>query len=356
MRHAIGVDLGGTKTAGGLVSEDGEVLFRETIPTLSQDGGEAILNATAELILRIRRRAAAEGLGVAGTGVGSAGVIDAAHGTVVSATDAIRGWAGTDIAGGLSGRTGLHTAVVNDVHAHALGEAWLGAARATSSSLLLAFGTGVGGSFVVGGRPLLGHRWVGGHVGHVASPFAHDAAGSPLPCVCGSAGHVEAIASGPALHSEYLRRGGDPAVPDTKAVFERAEGASSGGGRSDGGRSGGDRSGGGRSDDGRSGGGRSDDGRSGGDSVAVAAISVAARAAGQAAGGLANILDPELIVVSGGLADAGPLWWEAMEAAFRAELMPPLAALPLVRASLGGAAALAGAARLVFSPEVLAHS
>jgi glucokinase len=331
VRHAIGVDLGGTKTAGGLVSEDGEVLFRETIPTLSQDGGEAILNATAELILRLRRRAAAEGLGVAGTGVGSAGVIDAAHGTVVSATDAIRGWAGTDIAGGLSGRTGLHTAVVNDVHAHALGEAWLGAARATSSSLLLAFGTGVGGSFVVGGRPLLGHRWVGGHVGHVASPFAHDAAGSPLPCVCGSAGHVEAIASGPALHSEYLRRGGDPAVPDTKAVFARAEGASSGGGRS-----GGD--------------------RSDGDPVAVAAISVAARAAGQAAGGLANILDPELIVVSGGLADAGPLWWEAMEAAFRAELMPPLAALPLVRASLGGAAAIAGAARLVFSPEVLAHS
>ncbi|BCT74865.1 transcriptional regulator [Sinomonas cyclohexanicum] len=332
MRHAIGVDLGGTKTAGGLVSEDGEVLFTETIPTLSRQGGEAILNATAELVLRVRRRAAVEGLGVAGIGVGSAGVVDAAHGRVVSATDAIRGWAGTDVAGGLAGRTGLHTAVVNDVHAHALGEAWLGAAAATSSSLLVAFGTGVGGSFVVGGRPLLGHRWVGGHVGHVASPFAHDAAGSPLPCVCGSAGHVEAIASGPGLHSEYLRRGGDPAAPDTRAVFARAAGGEGSTGDS------------------------SVRGESAGDPVAIAAIDVAARAAGQAAGGLANILDPEVIVVSGGLADAGPLWWDAMEAAFRAELMPPLAALPLVRATLGGTAALVGAARLVFSPEILTHS
>lgn len=319
MRHAIGVDLGGTKTAAGLVTQDGDVLFSETIPTLSREGGEAILNATAELVLRVRRSAAADGLGIAGVGVGSAGVIDAARGTVVSATDAILGWAGTDIAGGLAGRTGLRAAVVNDVHAHALGEAWRGAAAATSSSLLMAFGTGVGGSFVVDGRPLLGHRWVGGHVGHLASPFAHDAAGSPLPCVCGRAGHVEAIASGPALHAEYLRRGGDPAVPDTRAVFALA----------------------------------ADGDLHRGDPVAQAAVNVAARAAGQAAGGLANALDPEILVVSGGLADAGPLWWDAMEAAFRAELMPPLESMPLVRATLGGAAALVGAARLVLASQNL---
>jgi glucokinase len=84
--------------------------------------------------------------------------------------------------------------------------------------------------------------------------------------------------------------------------------------------------------------------------VAHAAVTVAARAAGQCAGGLANALDPEVIVVSGGLAGAGPLWWEAMEAAFRAELMPPLAGMPLAPAALGGAAALVGAASLVLSP------
>ncbi|MDP9882709.1 glucokinase [Sinomonas atrocyanea] len=311
MRHAIGVDLGGTKTAAGLVTDSGEVLFSETIPTLNRSGGEAILDAAARLVRRVLDRAAAEGLEAAGIGVGSAGVVNAARGVVVSATDAILGWAGTDLAGGLAARTGLRTAVVNDVHAHALGEAWRGAAAATSSSLLLAFGTGVGGSFVVDGRPLLGHRWVGGHVGHLASPYAHDAGGSPLQCVCGSAGHVEVVASGPALHAGYLRRGGDPTAPDARAVVARAQD---------------------------------------GDPVAHAAVTVAARAAGQCAGGLANALDPEVIVVSGGLAGAGPLWWEAMEAAFRAELMPPLAGMPLVPAALGGAAALVGAASLVLSP------
>ncbi|GAB2742438.1 ROK family protein [Sinomonas soli] len=314
MRHAIGVDLGGTKTAAGLVTDGGDLLFAETIPTLDRAGGEAILDATAELVRGVQGRAVADGLEVSGTGVGSAGVIDAVRGVVVSATDAILGWAGTDLAGGLAARTGLRTAVVNDVHAHALGEAWRGAAAATSSSLLIAFGTGVGGSLVVDGRPLLGHRWVGGHVGHLASPYAHDAAGSPLPCVCGSAGHVEAIASGPALHAEYLRRGGDPAAPDTRAVVARAQD---------------------------------------GDPLARTAVAVAARAAGQCAGGLANTLDPEVIVVSGGLAGAGPLWWDAMEDAFRAELMPPLAGMPIVPAALGGAAALVGAARLALAPATL---
>jgi glucokinase len=62
---------------------------------------------------------------------------------------------------------------------------------------------------------------------------------------------------------------------------------------------------------------------------------------------LANVLDPEAVIVTGGLAGAGPLWWEAMEAAFRAELMPPLRDLPLRAAALGGAAAIIGAAGLV---------
>ena len=90
MAHAIGVDLGGTKTAAGVVSEDGELLFSETAPTLSRAGGEAVLDATAALVAGLRARAQADGLSIAGVGVGSAGVIDAGRGVVVSATDAIQ--------------------------------------------------------------------------------------------------------------------------------------------------------------------------------------------------------------------------------------------------------------------------
>lgn len=312
MQYAIGVDLGGTKTAAGVVSAVGEVLFSETIPTLNRDGGDAILDATAGLISSLIARAQAEGLDVVGVGVGSAGVIDAVRGVVVSATDAILGWAGTELTSGLAARLSLAPEAiqaVNDVHAHALGESWTGSAAGTASSLLVAFGTGVGGSFVLDGHPVLGHRYVGGHVGHFASPYAfHE--GQAVPCVCGGAGHVEAIASGPAIHESYVRLGGEEPASDARAVFALA-GAS--------------------------------------DPIAIKAVGIGASAAGQAVGGLANILDPEVVVVSGGLSDAGAPWWRPMERALRAELLPALLGLPVLPAKLGNAAAMVGAARLVLT-------
>jgi glucokinase len=314
MNHVIGVDLGGTKTAAGIVSSSGEVLMSETIPTLNRAGGEAILDATAALIAGLVERAADAGHSVSGVGVGSAGVIDASSGTVVSATDAILGWAGTALAAGLSTRLGLVVRAVNDVHAHAIGEAWLGAAAGSSSSLMVAFGTGVGGSFVLDGTPVVGHRFVGGHVGHFASPLAAFD-GVPLPCVCGGSGHVEAIASGPAMYEAFLRFGGPrSAAGDTRGVFALASDAHDGGAAA---------------------------------AAARAAVELGARAAGQAVGGLINILDPETVVISGGLADAGELWWEPMMDALRAELLAPLASVPVVRATLGNTAAIVGAAKLV---------
>ncbi|MFJ5957620.1 ROK family protein [Paenarthrobacter sp. NPDC092416] len=333
MTHVIGVDLGGTKTAAGVVSPAGVVLMSETIPTLNRAGGDAILDATAALIAGLVKRAADAGLSVSGVGIGSAGVINAVAGSVVSATDAIRGWAGTPLVDGLSSRLGLVVKAVNDVHAHALGEAWLGAAAGSSSSLMVAFGTGVGGSFVLDGSPVLGHRFVGGHVGHFASPYA-SFDGSPLPCVCGGAGHVEAIASGPALYEAFLRFGGSALdAVDTREVFGLASSAADG------------------LDDGA--GAASPDSRTASRSTsraaALRAIGIGAAAAGQAVGGLINILDPETVVVSGGLADAGELWWKPMEAALRQELLEPLVSVPVVRATLGNTAAIVGAAKLVIN-------
>ncbi|MBO1268832.1 ROK family protein [Arthrobacter cavernae] len=316
MTYVIGVDLGGTKTAAGVVAADGALVFTEQIPTLNRDGGEAILDATARLVQGLIQRAAGEGIDVGGVGIGSAGVIDAAEGTVVSATDAILGWSGTKLTAGLAQRLGFaggDVRAVNDVHAHALGEAWLGAAAGSSSSLMVAFGTGVGGSFVLDGAPVLGHRFVGGHVGHFASPYAYHE-GTALPCVCGHAGHVEAIASGPAIYESFLRFGGSPDVPDTRAVFALAHDGDAAGADS---------------------------------AAAIRAIGVGAAAAGQAVGGLINILDPETVVVSGGLADAGDLWWQPMERALREELLAPLADVPVLRATLGNTAAIVGAAKLV---------
>lgn len=309
---AIGVDLGGTKTAAALVGADGAVLWRLSTSTPARQGPAAILDAVAFLAERLAAEARSRSLALAGLGLGSAGVIDPATCQVVSATDVLTGWAGTDLRAGLLERLGGaggavgRVEAVNDVHAHALGEAWLGAARGTSTALLVAFGTGIGGSFLVDGRPVSGARSVAGHFGHVPS-----AAAGGLVCTCGAMGHLEAIASGPALHRFYQRLGGDPRAADTRAVFERARA---------------------------------------GEAPAVGAIRRAARAAGSALGGFANSLDPEALVLSGGLADAGPLWWDAVRESFAEELVPALRHVEPVPALLGGDAATIGAASLVLRP------
>ncbi|WP_051298923.1 ROK family protein [Arthrobacter castelli] len=316
-RCVIGVDLGGTKTAAGAVGADGRVRFIEEIPTLNRAGGEAVLDATATLVRRLADRLEADGGGpVSAVGVGAAGVVDAASGVVISSTDAISDWAGTNIATGLATRTSLTASVINDVHAHALGEAWQGAGRDAGSMLLASIGTGVGGSLINNGIPLSGARSVAGHIGHIASP---DAAG--LPCSCGRAGHVEAIASGPALHQHFLRLGGDASIRDARAVCALASEAGAAGQDSTGHR------------------------------AAVDAVTTAARATGQALGGLANVLDPDVIVVGGGLAAAGPLWWDPLLKAGRAELMDPLCDIPIIGARLGPASAIIGAARHAFNSQ-----
>lgn len=315
-QYVMGVDLGGTKTAAGVVGSEGSLLFSEEIPTLSRDGGEAVLDATAELVHRLADRLEQRcGRRVSAVGLGAAGVIDVASGIVVSSTDAIADWTGTDVTGGLTSRTGLKSSTINDVHAHAIGEAWRGAGRGAGSMLLAAIGTGMGGSLVVAGAPLLGAHSVAGHIGHMASPYA-----AGIPCSCGRAGHVEAIASGPSLREYFLRLGGEPSVADARQICAMASEVVAAGQVSVGAA-----------------------GR-----AAVDAVTTAARATGQALGGLANVLDPEVIVISGGLAGAGPVWWDPMVTAARVEMMDPLIDVPIVDADLGNTAAIIGAAKHAF--------
>ncbi|MCQ2002175.1 ROK family protein [Arthrobacter zhaoxinii] len=307
MRHVIGLDLGGTKTSGGVVDGEGRILFSSTVATPAQAGPDAVLSAAADLTASLRADARDSGLAVDALGIGAAGVIDSGRGVVVSATDAIRGWGGTRLTAELTRRTGLPATAINDVHAHALGESWLGAGAGMPSVLFIGVGTGVGGSYVLDGECLEGSSFTAGHVGHIASPFAYETGtfGSGLPCSCGGTGHVEAVASGPGIFSLFTRLGGVQAE-DTRGVYRLA---------------------------------------AEGHPVAAEALRRGAAAAGSAVGGLANVLDPHAVIVGGGLAFAGPLWWNTMEQAARNELLRPLAGLPIVPAQLGETAAIRGAAR-----------
>ena len=314
MRHVIGIDLGGTKTAGGIVDAAGNVVCPASVPTPAQSGAAAVLDSTAGLVRFLQAEAESRGLRVDALGIGSAGVIDSARGVVLSATDSLRGWAGTALTAELTARTGLPSTALNDVHAHALGESWLGAGAGVPGVLFMGMGTGVGGSYVLEGHPLEGASFAAGHMGHLASPFAWET-GQPLACSCGGAGHLEAVASGPGISALYSRLGGS-AAQDTREVYRLA---------------------------------------ADGDPLAGQALRRGAEAAGSAIGGLANVFDPDVVVVGGGLAFAGPLWWDAMERQARSELLPPLAGLKIVPAALGATAAIRGAARraltLISVPE-----
>ncbi|MGO2035636.1 MAG: ROK family protein [Brevibacterium sp.] len=309
----VAVDVGGTKIRAGSFI-DGVLGHRREVPTPAAAGPRAILDAIAE-VARAVIADADESCPVMSprrwrVGIGSAGVIDPESGTVVSATDSLAGWAGTSVSTGITERLGLETRVVNDVHAHALGEARAGASRSTRSSLFVAAGTGIGGGFITDGRLLIGRHAAAGHIGHLPAAAAHG-----LPCPCGRVGHLEAIASGPAVLSAYRRAvstsSAGPAVDaEVRSTRELVELAGAG------------------------------------DAVAQQAFEQAGRALGSALGGVANMLSPEVIVIGGGLADAGELWWAPLRDAFDAELIPAVAGLELRAAQLGSDAALTGAASL----------
>lgn len=316
----VGVDLGGTKTAAATVGPDGVHGPVLSVPTPAVHGPDAVLDAVAGLVAEVLVAAgAASGAPAAlrAVGVGTAGVVDVGRGVIVSATDTLPGWPGTDVAGGLRRRLAAHAAgaphapgaavrplpvfVENDVDAHAAGEVWLGAAAGARSALLVAVGTGVGAAVVLDGRPLRGAHHVAGEMGHVPVPGAEA-----LRCPCGRTGHLEAIAAGPAIHRRYLALGGDASSPDARDVVARA---------------------------------------AAGDELAAAVVRDAARAVGRAVAGTVTVLDPEVVVVGGGLAGAGALWWSALEDTLRAEVVDVLADVPLRPAALGNDAAVVGAAR-----------
>ncbi|WP_406064725.1 ROK family protein [Streptomyces sp. NBC_01077] len=299
MSLVAGIDIGGTKTAAGLVDPNGTLMRRHTLPTPAADGPEAVVAAAVRAVREL-------GEPVAAVGVGSAGVVDPTAGRIVSATDALPGWAGTELRRDLEQALGVPVSVDNDVHAHALGEAWLGAAAGHRHVLLVAVGTGIGGSLLIDGRVHHGARSVAGHAGHVPVPSAAGA-----PCTCGGTGHAEAVGSGPALLAAYLRRGTAPAA----SVSEVSALASAG------------------------------------DAEARRVLGLGARALGEALGGIVNMTDPELVLVGGGVSGCGPEWWEPLREAFAAELLPPLRGVELRPGSLGGDAAVLGAARLAL--EVL---
>lgn len=199
----IGVDVGGTTVAGGLVAADGRVLEHEQAPTHARGPGTA-LDTIGELLERLAEQARALGVTVAGVGVGVPGIVDVERGAVGVDIHYAPELARAPLAAILGDRLGVPVYVDNDVNALALAEWAWGAGRGARSLVMLALGTGVGGGIILDGRLHRGQGGFGGEFGHVPIDFDGP------PCICGGRGCLKAYASGTDIAQRATARLGRP--------------------------------------------------------------------------------------------------------------------------------------------------
>ncbi|GAA2550966.1 ROK family protein [Winogradskya consettensis] len=200
----VALDVGGTGMKCALVKPDGTVVHAERHPTLAQRGPEAVTANILDIATGLAGRARAEGLEPVAVGLVVPGVIDEENGVAVWSSNV--GFRDVPMRALMQERLGLPTAVGHDVRAGGLAEARLGAGRSERHVLFIAIGTGIAAAHVVDGKAEAGAHGAAGEVGHiVVRP------GGPA-CPCGGRGCLEAVASASAVGRRYVELSGEAGV------------------------------------------------------------------------------------------------------------------------------------------------
>ncbi|MEH7382298.1 ROK family protein [Bacillus sp. JJ1533] len=189
MEYSIGIDIGGTKIAAGIINREGSVLIKKTFST-PQESKDSIIQLLENIIFSLSETAKTEGKKLVGIGIGTAGQIDFEKGKVLSGTANIKDWNDVPLRDILSTKTDLPIFIENDVNVLALAEQQLGIGRNVENLICLALGTGVGGGVITGGQLLRGAWGGGAELGHITVDM-----NGPL-CNCGFQGCVETYSSG----------------------------------------------------------------------------------------------------------------------------------------------------------------
>lgn len=196
---ALGVDLGGTAIKAGLVHGDGRVELSVQRPTRASEGRDAVVQSLRETIEAALLQARCNSIEPWGLGIASAGVIDSDKGVVFAATGNLPDWAGFNLKQMGEEQFKLPTFVINDAQAAALAELEFGQGRKLNSFVALTLGTGVGGGIVSDGNLVLGHLGVAGSIGHLSIRSGG------VRCNCGRHGCLESYVSTNALLRAYRK-------------------------------------------------------------------------------------------------------------------------------------------------------
>lgn len=193
----IGIDLGGTNIAAGLVTADGKIIAKDSVPTLPQRGWKYVVNDMADLTKRITADAGYEMSDVKAIGIGSPGTIDTDNGVVVFAANI--GMEKTPVAAELGKYLGIPIHMENDANAAAYGE-YKVCGHDIDNFVFITLGTGVGGGIIIDRKIYRGFNSAGGEIGHTTLISGGE------ECTCGRRGCYEAYASVTALRSQTARK------------------------------------------------------------------------------------------------------------------------------------------------------
>ncbi|WP_081392948.1 ROK family protein [Paenibacillus odorifer] len=283
MEYAVGVDIGGTKINAGLVTPQGNVVH--TVSLSTKAGLTKTVDRAIQAIQKLMNEVTAmhAGMQFKGIGVGTAGQIDWEAGSIRSASELIPGYAGTDLKALLQTQFQLPVIVDNDVNVLALTEKYLGSCIGVEDFICLALGTGVGGAIIVEGRLVHGSWGGAGELGHLSVDFKGPT------CVCGGKGCLEHYASGTSIARrmrEKLTLNNEPLDNlESRDVIARWRE---------------------------------------GDRLATEVMEETIAALGAAFASFIHIFNPKVIVIGGGVAEAGELLFEGIRREVATRTMPSM--------------------------------
>ncbi|MGW1509817.1 ROK family protein [Streptomyces sp. NPDC002394] len=300
------LDIGGTKIAGALVDGEGRIRVRAQRPTPAREDGETVTAAVEAVLADLAASPLWASAGA--VGIGSAGPVDAARGTVSPVN--IPGWRDHPLVERVRrAAAGRPVTLVGDGVAMTAAEHWLGAARGHAHALCLVVSTGVGGGLVLDGRLHTGPTGNAGHIGHIPVDLDGE------PCACGGRGCVERIASGPHLARRALENGWRPGPDGDVSAAAVAAAAHAG------------------------------------DPVALASYERAAQALAAGIAATAALVEIDIAVVGGGVAGAGEVLFAPLRRSLAAyATLSFVRDLTVVPAVTGTDAGLLGAAAAALHP------
>jgi len=315
MAKRIGIDVGGTNVKIALVDENGKIIYSSSVPTYAKMGYEYTVNNIKQAIRDLMKETETKAKDIQGIGFDFPGQVDYKTGVVKLAPN-IPGWVNVPIAQMIEEEFHIPTKIDNDVRCAALGELKFGAGKGCENFVCITVGTGIGSGLVVNGQLVRGASNAAGEIGHIKLQM-HD---GPI-CGCGDTGCLEAFASGPsivAMAYDYIRGGKSTKFREMAGAegeitpYMVAKAAEEG------------------------------------DPVAKRIFEIVGEYIGIGLTSVINLLNPEKVIIGGGVAEAGDLLLDPIRRTIKERAMVVAgSAVQIVPAQLGNSAGVIGASMLV---------